>query len=334
MRKKAKGITLVEVIASIAVYAVLALLLTEIMLCVNATLKTSSDVNKRLSFQQRYADAGASLDPSAPPTDFTNLNVDNITIDWTGTPLSLKTLLKNNKSSAPDPTLAEYPRMWIGGFPNANNKQNVNYMFMVFDSNYVEPVKEFQGIDVSLDLTANIPVEDLDIQRITSIDIIDTNGVLDSSIPTHYDVDIDPSAGGSYPLFNFMIGDPSNPASDPIITNHSAVTVVESDVNPNLQYYKLTFQYVITGDVYLYNKSTTPATKYTDPAFYAGLEPSLWKNLEVGTGEVTFVYCIHNKVTDEDNFLKVASFETDGVNEPHMVSGMAGPEPSVPEEDS
>lgn len=53
---KRKGMTLLEVIISIAVYAVLALLLAEIMTLVNSTMRSTEQLNKRLSYEAKYAD--------------------------------------------------------------------------------------------------------------------------------------------------------------------------------------------------------------------------------------------------------------------------------------
>ena len=53
---KRKGMTLLEVIISIAVYAVLALLLAEIMTLVNSTMRSTEQLNKRLSYEAKFAD--------------------------------------------------------------------------------------------------------------------------------------------------------------------------------------------------------------------------------------------------------------------------------------
>ena len=55
-RMKRKGLTLLEVIISIAVYAVLALLLAEIMTLVNSTIRSTEQLNNRLSYEAKYAD--------------------------------------------------------------------------------------------------------------------------------------------------------------------------------------------------------------------------------------------------------------------------------------
>lgn len=55
-KRKLKGMTLIEVVISIAVYAVIGLLLTEVMSLVNATMKATNQLNRRLSYEAKFAD--------------------------------------------------------------------------------------------------------------------------------------------------------------------------------------------------------------------------------------------------------------------------------------
>lgn len=56
MKKKLKGMTLMEVIVSLFIYALLGLLLMEIMSVVNATMRSTNQLNERLSFEAKFAD--------------------------------------------------------------------------------------------------------------------------------------------------------------------------------------------------------------------------------------------------------------------------------------
>ncbi len=56
--KRAKGMTLIEIIVSMAIYAVIALLLSQIMMTVNATIRNTNSLNKRLTAESYYADNG------------------------------------------------------------------------------------------------------------------------------------------------------------------------------------------------------------------------------------------------------------------------------------
>ena len=53
---KRKGMSLLEIIISIAVYAVLALLLAEIMTLVNSTIRSTEQLNNRLNYEAKFAD--------------------------------------------------------------------------------------------------------------------------------------------------------------------------------------------------------------------------------------------------------------------------------------
>lgn len=55
-RKKLKGLSLMEIIISIAVYAIIALLMAEIMGCINATMTSTSRLNERLDSEALLVD--------------------------------------------------------------------------------------------------------------------------------------------------------------------------------------------------------------------------------------------------------------------------------------
>ena len=55
-KRKLKGMTLMEVVVSLAVYAVIGLLIAEIMTLVNATMKATNQLNRRLSYEAKFAD--------------------------------------------------------------------------------------------------------------------------------------------------------------------------------------------------------------------------------------------------------------------------------------
>ena len=54
--KKLKGMTLFEIVISMGVYALLALLLAEIMSVVNNTMTATNQLNERMAFQAKFAD--------------------------------------------------------------------------------------------------------------------------------------------------------------------------------------------------------------------------------------------------------------------------------------
>lgn len=56
MKKKLRGLTLMEVIVALAIYAILALLTTEIMTLVNSTMRSTTHLNRRLAYESKFAD--------------------------------------------------------------------------------------------------------------------------------------------------------------------------------------------------------------------------------------------------------------------------------------
>lgn len=65
MKQKVKGVTLVEIILSMAVYAVIALLLCSIMTTINKTMQATSAMDRRVAQEAKFADnAGATSLPA------------------------------------------------------------------------------------------------------------------------------------------------------------------------------------------------------------------------------------------------------------------------------
>lgn len=74
-RKKLKGLSLMEIIISIAVYAIIALLMAEIMGCINATMTSTSRLNERLDSEALLVD-NKETNPGSTP--FRNPNRVNV----------------------------------------------------------------------------------------------------------------------------------------------------------------------------------------------------------------------------------------------------------------
>ena len=54
--KRLKGMTLMEIVVSMAIYGILALLVVQIMLVVNSTMRATTQLNTRLSYESKFAD--------------------------------------------------------------------------------------------------------------------------------------------------------------------------------------------------------------------------------------------------------------------------------------
>ncbi len=54
--KKQKGMTLVEIVVSLAIYALFTMLIAQVMTLVNLTIRSTNSLNRQLSYESRYAD--------------------------------------------------------------------------------------------------------------------------------------------------------------------------------------------------------------------------------------------------------------------------------------
>lgn len=151
---KRKGMTLLEVIISIAVYAVLALLLAEIMTLVNSTMRSTEQLNKRLSYEAKYADNLNIVD--ADGTQFDKLTEAVGGVDVPAVKVSIRYDVKEtdkvksaagqvvsiaadaNKTIARDLSnnelrASEYTTRYDETSTGTHYHDNTNYRFMTFD---------------------------------------------------------------------------------------------------------------------------------------------------------------------------------------------------------
>lgn len=142
-KRKLKGMTLIEVVISIGIYAVIALLLTEIMSLVNATMKATNQLNRRLAYEAKFADNMLLSDGKTSWADARTDGRTQITVSL------------SSKDAAPSGETFAIPA--FSGFEymvNADNLErgngktedasqmlinpNTNYRFMVFTKENVE----------------------------------------------------------------------------------------------------------------------------------------------------------------------------------------------------
>jgi prepilin-type N-terminal cleavage/methylation domain-containing protein len=96
MIHRKKGMTLIEVVTALAISGILSLLMVQIMNTVNATIRATSDLNRRLAYEGKYADnlvvAGADskdisvsieYDPDAAPVQLRNEEGHNQVAEYT-----------------------------------------------------------------------------------------------------------------------------------------------------------------------------------------------------------------------------------------------------------
>lgn len=122
--KKQKGMTLMEIVISIAVYGVLALLVTEIMTTVNATMRATNQLNERLAFEAKFADNNMTKDSTGNPFENKEITY-SITYNDKGT----KHWIGDTTKKAIEYRMDYHDPSIVG----TNYAQNVNYRFITFD---------------------------------------------------------------------------------------------------------------------------------------------------------------------------------------------------------
>lgn len=123
--KKQKGMTLVEIVISMAIYGLLALLLTEIMTCVNASMRATRQLNNRLSYEAKFADNQLTTGANAT----FSLNRHDFVINYDG----------GTRHINDDPTAANHmdafewtANMFDGSIVGERYATDINYRFMKF----------------------------------------------------------------------------------------------------------------------------------------------------------------------------------------------------------
>lgn len=123
-RKKLKGLSLMEIIISIAVYAIIALLMAEIMGCINATMTSTSRLNERLDSEALLVDNKETNPVSTP---FRNPNRVNV-IAHIGDRTSAGLALDQGTELIPA-TSSEPGRIAFG-----DDQNSTHFRFMDFDN--------------------------------------------------------------------------------------------------------------------------------------------------------------------------------------------------------
>ncbi len=188
-KKKMKGMTLVEIVISIAIYGMIALLITEVMTLINATIRSTQQLNTRLSYEAKYADNLLTKDSNG--VAFTSLqenvilNYNNGTTQSTSLPAvrvsivydldnatGAKTLDRNQFADYTEAggaallRASEYETDYDGNIVGTNYHPNTNYKFMTFNKVSAGTEPKPEGAFV-LALT----LDDADAAAITKIEV-------------------------------------------------------------------------------------------------------------------------------------------------------------------
>lgn len=133
--KTKKGMTLIEIVVSMAIYAVIAMIIVNIMTSVNALMDSTSQLNERLSYEAKYADNLQTIDDQGNNYADSVRRVDyEIMYDCTKNAEGKITNGKRINSSGSDRAAFEYTANYND--PNISGvhyHDNVNYRFMTFN---------------------------------------------------------------------------------------------------------------------------------------------------------------------------------------------------------
>lgn len=118
--KKLKGMTLMEIVISMAIYGLLALLTVEIMTSMNTLMRATDQLNDRLTYEAKYADNFQTVNDSGTPFDSTTVTYSiQYGSNWIG----------DASRQAVEYTIG-YDESRING---TNYVGDINYRFMSFD---------------------------------------------------------------------------------------------------------------------------------------------------------------------------------------------------------
>lgn len=142
-KNRLKGMTLIEIVISMAIYGLLALVTVEIMSTVNMTMKVTNQLNKRLSYESRFADNRQTSDTEGALTGVNSPVY--ITYGSSADPKTSHDLTSNGDV---------YTARYTNNNAAVDYTVDTNYQYMVFT-----PVSA-PGIDWSTPFTVNLNVND------------------------------------------------------------------------------------------------------------------------------------------------------------------------------
>lgn len=147
MKKRLKGVTLMEIILSLAIFAVLSMLLVQIMATVNAMMRNTNQLNRRLSYEAKFADNGLATSEFGSSQITAASASEDVRITWSGGQVSLQQQLNDNALTA-----ADLPTIFTAYQNQTTDINAVNYQFMVFPSNQTADTIPTTNFRVTLEL--------------------------------------------------------------------------------------------------------------------------------------------------------------------------------------
>lgn len=169
-KRKLKGMTLMEVVVSLAVYAITGLLLAEIMTLVNATMKATNQLNRRLTYEAKFADNLLLSDGADPDKDFT-YNPISATLSEVNGSFTINANGRVYETNAENMTDKDGNK--VDSDPNQMIiNEHTNYRFLVFGKTYEAAPGQNEYFYLNLHVAPGV---DLSADPITKI-IVDASG--------------------------------------------------------------------------------------------------------------------------------------------------------------
>lgn len=139
-----------EVIVALAIYAVLALLLTEIMTLVNSTMRSTTHLNRRLAYESKFADIH-------DPNGGDETTITDAKVMYNGTNIGLPTTLEVE-----------------GNYPDEEaGDTKTNYHFMVINKDLIDPATRPNHafyLRLEVDIGGNNLIHELNTIKIVAAD--------------------------------------------------------------------------------------------------------------------------------------------------------------------
>lgn len=131
--KKQKGMTLMEIVISMAIYGILALLVTEIMTSMNTLMRVTDQLNDRLAYEAKFADNHQTVNESGTPFGSKTITY---TVSYGGK------LVGETTPSRGIRTVMEYTMGYDDSrVDGKTHVGDVNYRFMSFDKVARDPAE-------------------------------------------------------------------------------------------------------------------------------------------------------------------------------------------------
>ena len=279
-RKKLKGLSLMEIIISIAVYAIIALLMAEIMGCINATMTSTSRLNERLDSEALLVD---NKDTNPGNTTYRNLNRVNV-IAHIGESTSAGLVLDQGTELIPA-TSSEPGRIEFG-----DDQNSTHFRFMDFDNRDLD-ITFNPGSDFTFKIKLTHALDDASFAALPRNNLRKVTGIKEVHV--------------SSPAVKFY--DDTDP-DNPVLTNYIEFTHDQLHLNNGDDFITLRFPYYMSTDPIVVTVEIIPNF---EPNIHFDMNPDEIKYLK--DGKLSFVQFYETVGSEKETYAYFnATYEFDG----------------------